>query len=195
MCPGQLIDWQVIFYGTDTPPQTSALTPSPPVRPTTSKPSNSWTDVKTLDRSKINSDFRDHMSDISGCKKTTETCLGWCLALVLLCTFYRNLALSSHIQISSKASQQSLRFDRESFNHAQFVSFSSATSSYIPLEISFTRKSRTTERYCFPKIRSITNTSNIPMLVKFQQLNFTKVLFVISELDFKRIFLKLKEEL
>ncbi|XP_054285539.1 furin-like protease 1, isoforms 1/1-X/2 isoform X1 [Macrosteles quadrilineatus] len=82
--PGQLIDWQVIFYGTDTPPQTSALTPSPPVRPTTSKPSNSWTDVKTLDRSKINSDFRDHMSDISGCKKTTETCLvcdiGWRLA-------------------------------------------------------------------------------------------------------------------
>jgi len=89
---GQLIDWQMIFYGTDTPPQTSALTPSPPVRPTTHKASNSWTDVKSLDRTKINSDFRDHMSDISGCQKTSESCLGWCLALVLLCTLYRNIA-------------------------------------------------------------------------------------------------------
>lgn len=89
---GQLLEWHMIFYGTELPPQTSSFTPSPN-KITTQK--TGWTDVKSVDSSKINSDFRDHMSDISGCQKTTETCLGWCLILYILCTFYHNLALNS----------------------------------------------------------------------------------------------------
>ncbi|KAG8314865.1 hypothetical protein J6590_082939 [Homalodisca vitripennis] len=90
---GQLIDWQMIFYGTDLPPQTSSLTPAP-VRVTTQKSSDRWTDVKSVDRTKT-SDFRDHMLDISGCQRASETCLGWCLLVILLCTLYRNLAIGS----------------------------------------------------------------------------------------------------
>lgn len=101
--PGHLIDWQMIFYGTETPPQTTTLTPAPPaVRGTTPKTSDRWTDVKSIDRSK-SSDFRDHMLDVhvSGCQRSSETCLGWCLVLVVLCTLYRSNTVSTNITESS----------------------------------------------------------------------------------------------
>ncbi|XP_046678962.1 furin-like protease 1 isoform X1 [Homalodisca vitripennis] len=79
---GQLIDWQMIFYGTDLPPQTSSLTPAP-VRVTTQKSSDRWTDVKSVDRTKT-SDFRDHMLDISGCQRASETCLECSSGLLLV---------------------------------------------------------------------------------------------------------------
>lgn len=93
---GQLIDWQMIFYGTDSPPQTTSLTPSPVRATTTTQRTGGgerWTDVKTVDRSRIN-DFRDHSLDSTsgGCQRVSSTCLGWCLAIVFASTLSRSLA-------------------------------------------------------------------------------------------------------
>lgn len=95
---GQLIDWQMIFYGTDSPPQTTSLTPSPVRATTTTQRTGGgggerWTDVKTVDRSRIN-DFRDHSLDssTSGCQRVSATCLGWCLAIVFASTLSRSVA-------------------------------------------------------------------------------------------------------
>lgn len=100
---GQLIDWQLIFYGTETAPQTSSLTPVPSVdqasTPTVvdpspkkqygssssssstssaSAPSSSSDDWKesSLHTKLISSDIEDELMENSvACKRSTKTCL------------------------------------------------------------------------------------------------------------------------
>lgn len=100
--PGQLIDWQLIFYGTETAPQTSSLNPkaatmietsSPvtenkkPLGPSTSD--DEWKEVSQ--QTNLSSDIQEDLYENSThCQHPAKTCLGWCLVIVLVLSLKMN---------------------------------------------------------------------------------------------------------
>lgn len=90
---GQLIDWQLIFYGTEMAPQTSSLTPAPPLDETSTPvvaalpPKNAFSSSSSSSTSSASSSsdkwkepsaqgtFDELMENSAACRRSTKTCL------------------------------------------------------------------------------------------------------------------------